>query len=106
MLPSGATVGDDDESSNTRPSPGRFVSGLTPGFAPVRHPGCPFNGTPGSAAVARHPSWKRSRSEDAHLRLNSEVSIAYQVTVAAKQVRASDRVEHSLFRRQLRSDIH
>src|SRR5262245_693933 len=66
MLPSGATVGVDEESSSTRPPPRRLVAGSRPKIAALpatsrsRQPfGCPLGGSqPPCAIDTLHPSMK------------------------------------------------
>src|SRR5690348_15934797 len=72
-LPSGRTVGEDEDWSSTLPSPGRFVVGSTPKFtevtAPNRH--VPLAGVADGAIGINtpQPSGNRLRIDLSHLRV-------------------------------------
>src|ERR1700682_1052322 len=67
MLPSGAMVGEAEESSSTRPGGGSLVAGSTPKCAPARHP--PLALAPPGFPMGKltpQPSCRRLRMEAAH----------------------------------------
>src|SRR4029453_13093842 len=77
-LPSGATVGEEEPSSRTRPGPDSLTSGSTPRCAPaLQPPGPPIgSNTP-------QPSFRRPRSEAFHLRVRfglTAIRKLYRVT--------------------------
>ena len=77
-LPSGATVGEDEPSSRTRPGPSPFISGSTPRCAPALQPPGPPIGS-----STPHPSFKWSRSEAVHFRVRfglTAIRKLYRVT--------------------------
>src|SRR5215471_2327928 len=82
MLPSGPTVGEEEESSRTRPAGIVFCAGSTPGFVPRRHP--PGEPLAGSRAPGKLPwsllqaSSSRSRNEVHHFGVRSELTAARQ----------------------------
>src|SRR5262249_46602836 len=68
MLPSGAITAVDESSSNILAGGGSLVPGSTPKVAPAVHPPLAF-APPGlpMGKLTPHPSFKRPRSEAAHL---------------------------------------
>ena len=67
-LPSGATVGVDDDWSMTLPPGSVFVAGSTPACAPAMHPpGVPLGGMTLNCVPSLQPSERWPRSEAAHL---------------------------------------
>src|SRR6266704_1003335 len=80
MLPSGAMVMDDEESSSTRAAGCVFCAGSKPGVAPRRQPpGVPLAGSsvPGKVPWSLlQPSFSRSRMEAHHMGVRSGLAAA------------------------------